>query len=323
MTIAQLRAFLSALEFGSFTAAADELDSTQASVSELIARLEEFLGSKLFIRGARNLVPTAAALALKVHATAAISELAAGERAVRDLVSLEGGVSTFGVMRNAGYYELADLAQTFHKDYPNVKIRLVGLNSVLVAESIASGEIEGGLIVLPVAEEGLEVTPLFRDEVFFASTTRPANAGPVTIEEFSEANLILYDAHAGWLDPTRRQILERAKASGVKIDPIVEVEHIEACIRMVESGTGETVFSRSVIEGPNFPKNIRLFRFSPPLYDTIAVVKREGSRLSPATEKFAELAAEKLLENLGLEDGKDQGLPIVALKSSRMLKQFG
>lgn len=317
MTIAQLKAFLAAMNTGSFTAAADELDLSQASVSELIARLEDHLGVKLFVRGKRTLVATAAALALRAHAVSALGEIDAAENAVRDLTSLEGGVSTFGVMRNAGYYELADLAQNFHKQYPNVKIRLVGLNSVLVAESIQKGEIEGGLIVLPVAEDGLELTPLFRDEVFFASTTRPLHAGPVSIEEFAEASLILYDAHAGWLDPTRRQLQERASAAGVKIDPMIEVEHIETCIPMVEAGTGDTIFSRSVVERPNFPANVRLFSFSPPLYDTIALVRREGAGLSLATARFSELAEEKMRNSIAFAETADDGLPIVAYSPRR------
>ncbi|WP_342030306.1 LysR family transcriptional regulator, partial [Microbacterium sp. CFBP 8801] len=58
MTITQLTAFLAALETGSFPAAAVELDTTQASVSELVARLERELGVRLFTRGGRRLAPT-------------------------------------------------------------------------------------------------------------------------------------------------------------------------------------------------------------------------------------------------------------------------
>jgi hypothetical protein len=87
-----------------------------------------------------------------------------------------------------------------------VKVRLVGLNSVAVAESVAYGEIEAGLIVLPVVERGLHVRPLFRDEVFYVSAQRDPSRGPMTIEELAESKLVLYDAFAGWRDPTRRQI---------------------------------------------------------------------------------------------------------------------
>ncbi len=48
MTLTQIRAFLAAFEHRSFTAAARELDITQASISELVARLESEVGVKLF-----------------------------------------------------------------------------------------------------------------------------------------------------------------------------------------------------------------------------------------------------------------------------------
>ncbi|MFD0536894.1 LysR family transcriptional regulator [Actinomadura luteofluorescens] len=54
MTLNQLRAFLLTVRTGSFTAAAAELKMAQASVSELIRRMEEEAGLALFIRGGRR-----------------------------------------------------------------------------------------------------------------------------------------------------------------------------------------------------------------------------------------------------------------------------
>lgn len=298
MTLTQLRAFIAALELGSFTAAATELDLSQASVSELISRLEQHLGVKLFIRGPQGLKPTEAAISLRNHAVAGIRELEAGEQAVKGVKSLEGGTSTFGVMRIGGYYGLADLAQTFNAKYPKVHMRLIGLNSAFVAESVAAGDVECGLVVLPVPELGLEIKPLFKDEVFFASTTRNTDNGPVTIEEFARSSLILFDAHAANMDPTRKQLADRAMAAGFSINPKIEVEQLDAAIRMVANGAGDTIVSRSVVEGTAFPKNIRLFRFAEPLYDTIALIQRSGLQLSPATAEFASMAEKMLLKSL-------------------------
>lgn len=295
MTLAQLKAFLAAYELASFTAAAAKLDTSQASVSELIARLEEELDLRLFTRGPRRLVPTSAAAELRIHALEAVTAVDNGIDAMRSMTSLQGGVCTFGVLRNAGYYDLADLVQRFHHRYPKIKIRMVGLNSALVAASVVDGEIEAALVVLPVADEGLVVRPLFRDEVLYASTTRDPEAGPVTIEEMAAADLVLYDAHSGWRDPTRRQILERAHLAGLKIEPAIEVEHVETALNLVATGAGDTMVSKSVIQGAGFPANIRVFPFAEPLYDTIALIQREGAHLSPATQKIAELAERTLL----------------------------
>lgn len=304
MTIAQLKAFLAALERGSFTAAAVELDTTQASVSELVARLERELDVRLFTRGSRRLVPTAAAEALRAHAVNAVGAIDAGVDTIRAINALDGGTCTFGVLRNAAYYDLSDLVQRFHRRHPRVKVRLVGLNSALVAESIANGEIEAGLLVLPIDESGLSIAPLFRDEVLFASTRRSPGKGPVTIEEVTSTKLVLYDAYAGWNDPTRRQLLERARLRGLQIDPAIEVEHVETALSLVATGAAATIVSRTIAESSAFPPGIDVSPFAESFHDTIALVQREGAYLSPATRALADLARETLLAKVGDHGGR-------------------
>jgi DNA-binding transcriptional LysR family regulator len=304
MTITQLTAFLAAVEHGSFTAAAAELGLTQASVSELVARLERELGVALFTRGSRRLIPTTAAVELRPHAMQAVSAVQNGIDTILALNSLEGGTCTFGVLRNAAYYALADLVEVFHDRHPKVRVRLIGINSSLVARSIANGEVEAGLLVLPIDEAGLEVHPLFRDEVLYASATRRHDAGAVSIEEFAAAKLVLYDAFAGWEDPTRRQLLERARLRGLALDPAIEVEHVETAVNLVAAGTADTIVSRTIAESATFPAGIRTFSFADPMFDTIALVKREGVLLSPATRLLADMAEQMLSSRVAGTPGR-------------------
>ncbi|MFB9458447.1 hypothetical protein [Streptomyces antimycoticus] len=44
-----------------------------------------------------------------------------------------------------------------------------------------------------------------------------------------------------------------------------------------------------------FPENLRTVGFADPLYDAIAVVRRQGSVLSPATRELARIARRMLL----------------------------
>ena len=148
-----------------------------------------------------------------------------GVQAMRSLTTLCGGICAFGVFHNAGYYGLADIVQRFHTLYPNVKIRLTGRNSVLLADAVAAREIEAAIVILPVPAEGLTIKPIAKDEVLYASATRDPGKGPVEIEELAAANLVLYDAWAGWRDPARHQIQEGACCACVKLDPLIEVEH--------------------------------------------------------------------------------------------------
>jgi DNA-binding transcriptional LysR family regulator len=301
VTVTQLAAFLAAYRLGSFTAAASELVTTQASISELVARLEREVGTRLFVRGRRGLAPTEAAIALARYAELAVEAIDGGLDAVRSVTDLETGTCTFGVLRNAAYYDLSDLVERFHTLHPGVRVRLVGLNSALVAESVSSGEIEAGLVVLPVDDDALEVRPLARDEVVYASATRHPESGPVTIEEVCAAKLVLYDAYAGWRDPTRRQVRDRAALAGLSIDPAIEVEHVETALGLVATGSADTIVSRRVAVGAGFPSNIRVTAFDDPLYDTIALVQRRGAHLSTATRRIIELAVASL-ESADLSD---------------------
>lgn len=300
MTLNQLRAFLAAVRAGTFTAAATEMRVTQASVSELIRRMEDEYGLALFTRSGRRLVLTAAGIELLPFAEQAVDSVDKGGQALHSLRSLGGGVATLGVLRNADYYLLSDLVQEFHARYPNVRVRLVGQNSVEVATAVASGELEAGLVVLPIDDAGLKVTPLRQDEVFYASVHPDHLRYPITIANLSTARLILYDAHYGWTDPTRRQLAERARLEGVKLEALIEVEHVEAALRLVARGVGDTIICGAVAASPACPPNVRTVRFAERLYDTIALVQRETSPMSPATRELARLAREMLFSNLNM-----------------------
>ena len=302
MTLNQLRAFLAAVRTGSFTAAAAHLDITQASVSELVRRLEVEYEVQLFVRGHRQLVLTAAGQELVPFAEQSVLGADSGVQAIRSLRELTGGVATFGVLRNADYYLLADLVDRFSQKYPNVRIRLVGLNSVHVAAAVCEGRLEAGLVVLPIDDDGLIVTPLARDEVVYASADPTRLHEPKTIADLAATRLILYDAHAGWTDPTRRQFAERAQLAGCKLDPWIEVEHVEAALKLVSRGIGDTFVSRAVAGSPACPPNVGIVPFAEPLYDTVAFIRRKSTPMSLATRELAHLAQQMLRDNPALEN---------------------
>lgn len=294
MTLNQLRAFLLAVRTGSFTGAAAKLKLAQASVSELIRRMEDELGLPLFTRGGRRLVLTAAGAELLPFAEQAISSVDEGRQAVASIGSLDGGVVTFGLLRNASYYLLADLAEEFHQSHPNVRLRLIGQNSTEVAAAVSAGDLEAGLVVLPIHDAGLKVTPLVRDEVVYASSDLDHLAAPMDMTRLARARLILYDARYGWTDPTRRQLAERAQLEGLKLEPIIEVEHVEAALKLVARGVGDTVISRAVAESANCPSEVKTVSFVDPIYDTIAFIQRSSAVLSPAARELGRRARSTL-----------------------------
>jgi DNA-binding transcriptional LysR family regulator len=292
LSLIQLRVFVASAQAGSFTAAARELHMSQPTVSETIRRLEQQYGTPLFVRGARRLILTTPGEELMPLAEQTLASADGADRALKAVTGLQAGVASFGLPRNAKYYAMADLLTSFHARYPNVRLRVVGVNSSGVADLVRDGALEAGLAVLPVDTRELSVTPLLADEVLYATSV--PRTKPVSIEELASANLILYDAHAGWRDPTRRQLAERALLRGLTLTPVIEVEQVDTALDLVAAGAGDTFVSRAVATSPITPSGVHYVPFQEPLHDTVALIQKESAILSPATRELARLARETL-----------------------------
>ena len=123
--------------------------------------------------------------------------------------------------------------------HPDVAVRVVGENSVQLADAVRAGRLEAGLVALPIDDEGLEVgAAVARLEVVHAGAGAHRPAGPTTIEALAAAVLVLPEARWGDEDPTRRQLAARAQRAGVAIGPRIEVQHANASLELAARGVG-------------------------------------------------------------------------------------
>ena len=296
----QFRCFLAAVRTGSFTAAATELDMAQQSVSEQVRLLERACGVALFIRVGRGLRPTEAAHALTPHAQRAIdaSEQAiAAARAVRDLLTGIVRLGVFGTMR---YYVGADLVASILTRYPELRVEIVGQNSAATIELVRSGDVEAGVVALPVDDAQLSVRPLFRDEILYVTADPTRAASPVTAERLVRARLVLPWASWAEADSTRRQIAARVQAAGSPLRPVADVDDVETAIEITARGLADTVANRGVLQGmaDRVPPNLNTTPLRPRMWDSYAIVHRRHTDLSPATRAVLELAVDQLHQAL-------------------------
>lgn len=298
MTLQQLEYFLAAVEHGSFTAAAETLHLAQPSLSEQVRRLEGELGVALFTRVGRGLALTEAGRALRPHAEATLAEAEAARASVTALRELRGGTATFGTWGTARFFPGSDFIAAFRRRYPGVRVRVVGQNSSEVAEAVRQGELEAGMVVLPIDDSGLDVRPIMEDEVLYVSAVAARVRRAMTIEDLARAPLILSEASYGTDDPTRRHLAQLAQRAGVTLEPAIDVEDVEAAIDLAARGVGDTLAPRSTLLalGRRVPRRLGWVPFDPPLYDTFAFISRRGGRPSPATREFLRLAEERLAE---------------------------
>jgi DNA-binding transcriptional LysR family regulator len=291
-TLRQLRYFLRAVETGSFSAAAAAEYVAQPSLSEQIRRLERSIGSQLFTRTHRTLQLTDVGkliIPLAEKTVRSADDLAA---AARDVRTLAGGEVSFGTFSSAHRYLLAALIAEFRALHPHVRVRIVGLNSSEVADSVRSGDLEAGLVQLPIDDRNLAVSkPVLIDEVVFVTADPARAAAPKTIVDLSKCTLILSEAHWRSEDPLRRGLAERAAAAGVQIRPAVEVEFQSAAIELAAHGAGETLASYFTVRSYDGANRVNWASLDPRYEERFVFITRAGGGISPATKRFMQLAA--------------------------------
>ncbi|MFD5224219.1 LysR family transcriptional regulator [Microbacterium sp. NPDC058342] len=289
MTLRQLLYFLGAAELGSFTAVAARMLVTQPAVAEQIRQLERFLEIDLFVRLGRGIRLTPAGEEFLVHARRVIAAAEEAESSMAGMRKLLGGTVTFGSFGAPAHYGFAELVREFAVAHPAVRLRIKGRNSSEVADAVRAGDVEAALVVLPINDEGIDIEPIARDEVLYASADTELTRAPVSVPAFAAAPLVLYEAQYGDLDPTRRQFAERSQEEGIRLEPHFEVEHLETALRLASGGMANTYVPRAVTRSPGFPDNLHTCSFDPPIYDTFAIIKRRAVRLSPATHELVRL----------------------------------
>ncbi|HEY1567678.1 MAG TPA: LysR family transcriptional regulator [Solirubrobacteraceae bacterium] len=292
MTLQQLLYFRTAAQLGSFNAAARALHCTQPAVSDQVRRLESELGVSLFARAGRGLTLTSAGRVFLSHAERVTEAADDALVSVGRRHAARERVVTMGTFRNAPYYEIAELATRYCDRNPDARLRMRGQNSYDVARAVQEGELEAGLVVLPVDDSLLEVRSLFRDEVLFVSRDPSLTREPAGVAVLATSPLILYDITHGFNDPTRRQLAARAQEAGVLLEPRIEVEHVETALQLVGRGLGATIAARAVLARSSVPEGVTAVRFAEPFYDFFAVVTRRGVRVSPATKGLLDLVDE-------------------------------
>lgn len=191
MEIYQLRYFVAVAETGSFTKAAARLFISQPSLSQQIINLEEEVGQPLFHRLGRTIAPTDAGQVLLTHARRIISEADSALRELKPGAEAGHRVTVGAIPTVAHFFFSAVVAYCRTNEVPILLSSLEHFRPNLLA-AVLGGEIDLGLVPLPVHEPRLEVTPLFMEPLVLAVSAqhRLARAETVTFADLREESFI-------------------------------------------------------------------------------------------------------------------------------------
>ncbi|AOE85062.1 LysR family transcriptional regulator [Pseudomonas sp. TCU-HL1] len=122
--LGSIELFCLAAEEGSFTAAALVAGVTPAAVSRSIARLEDRLGVRLFVRTTRSIRLTEGGRGYYEQCRQALAQLVEAERAVMGQQQEPTGVLRISIPTTYGHYRVLPLLPEFRRRFPQVKVEV-------------------------------------------------------------------------------------------------------------------------------------------------------------------------------------------------------
>ncbi|CAN1601105.1 LysR family transcriptional regulator [Pseudomonas sp. B21-028] len=136
LQLGSIELFCLAAEAGSFTAAAQLAGVTPAAVSRSIFRLEERLGSRLFVRTTRSIRLTEAGKTYFEQCRQALTQLVEAQQEMMGAQSVPSGQLRISLPTTYGHHRILPLLPAFRAQYPQVSVdvHLSNRNIDFVAE---------------------------------------------------------------------------------------------------------------------------------------------------------------------------------------------
>jgi LysR family transcriptional activator of glutamate synthase operon len=190
--VRQLRCVEAVVRHRHFTRAAEELHLAQSALSHQIRRLERELGTPLFERTSRRVVPTEAGTLLAARARRVFAELDGAREEVDELRGVLRGRIWIGALQPAGDVDIPGLLARFSQDHPGVEVGLREGMADDMFRRLAGDEIDAAFCLLAGdIPEGLAVEELSRDEVVAAfAPGRAPDAPQVDVAELSQQPIV-------------------------------------------------------------------------------------------------------------------------------------
>ncbi len=284
MDIPNLNAFVAVADTGSFSAASEHLYLTQPAISKRISALEAELEIQLFDRIGRKVTLTEAGTALITHARNILQQVEDSKLAMKNLSGHIAGKLSIGTSHHIGLHRLPPVLRAFTHTYPEVELDLHFMDSEEACHSIEHGELELGIVTLPLEPAKVlntyEVWPDPLDIV--VNQSHPLTLlKKITPKQLSNYSAIL---------PTRgtytRQIFEHTmRKHKLELKVGLSTNYLETIKMMVNVGLGWSVLPRSMLN-----KELKTLRIEGiKLERKLGVVWHTGHTLSNAAKAMSDM----------------------------------
>lgn len=251
-----LRLVAAIAESGSLTRAAARIHLAPSSASHRLTQFEAALGTPLFSRHARGLKPTTAGESLLRHARQVFAQL---EQMHADLApyakGLNSQVTVFANTNAINCFLPEDLGD-FLREHPRIRVSLEEHPSPAIIQSVASGQVEIGVVATEGKLCGLETQAYRRDRLVVIVPAKHSLANRKALDFSEVLDQPFVCLHAG--SAIHTFMMNAAAQLGGNLDVRIQVRSFNAVCRMVAAGVGIGMVPNSSIVAVDSLKTLKI-----------------------------------------------------------------
>jgi LysR family hydrogen peroxide-inducible transcriptional activator len=287
MNLRDLRYLVALADERHFGRAAERCFVSQPTLSAQIRKLEEYLGGTLVERQPKRVTLTATGEKIVERARRALQEA----DAIVDLGKTDrdplAGALKLALIPTVGPYLLPHVVGPLRRALPRLKLMLYEYQTGPLLEKLRDGELDLGILALPVPADGLETAALY-DEPFTVAmpSNHPlAERERIRLEDLrGETLLLLEDGHC-----LRDQALEVCSRIRLNEEQDYRATSLETLRQMVAAGHGITLLPELAAATPvGTARGLRIKPFAKPApARTIGAVWRKSTTRGKAIEAVA------------------------------------
>ncbi|MCM3241046.1 LysR family transcriptional regulator [Heyndrickxia oleronia] len=240
-----LLVFVTVVEKGNFSRAAEELHMTQPAVSQYIQMLERTYGTKLLDRTNKFVRLNKAGEIIYYHAKEILGLYSKMQNLVDDLTNRASGPLSIGASYTFGEYVLPHFIAKLHEKFPLIKPRIIIGNTKEIAELVMGHQLDVGIIEGDYKDSKLTVEPFAEDIMYVIASINHhlAQKNEVSISDLEEETWIVRELGSG----TRMAAEKIFRHMSIAPKDVMEFGSTQLIKETVESGLGITLLSQLTI----------------------------------------------------------------------------
>jgi DNA-binding transcriptional LysR family regulator len=295
MEFRQLELFLAVMEQSSVTRAAEKMYLSPGAVSLQLHSLADHLHTELFVRRGKHLVPTPAAQRLAEHARNVLTQVRQIEQEFSDDPLTDKRPFHLATGASTLIHRLGPPLRRMRKKFPGTSIEITVSATEQMVAGLLDRRFDLAIISLPFSNDGIDVIPLFEEELLILKPTPQrvsgSHVGTMQPAELANASFLLYPKSSNM----RTMMEQFLREMDITPRVIMEADDTEAIKKAVEAGFGYSILPESALRGGG-ARFFQIFRIhGRKLVRTQALAMARTDRRRALTETIAGFLAAALV----------------------------